>query len=41
MTKPMTVHWIDHIAIPTNDMNAISRWATAALGAQPGSYYGV
>ena len=41
MSRRMTLHWIDHVTIPTNDMNAISKWAVAALGAQPGSYYGV
>lgn len=37
----MTIHWIDHIAVPTNELNLWTQWAAATLGIRAGGFYGV
>ena len=40
-TGRMMPHWLDHAAIPTNDVDVFAKWAVRALGVRPGGYLGV
>ena len=37
----MTAHWLDHVAIPTNDLNVFTDWAVMTLGLRPGKFHGI
>lgn len=38
---PMTVYWLDHITIPTNDLTRWVKWGVRTLGLQPGPFEGL
>ncbi len=39
--QPGVVHWIDHMVLGTNDINAWVEWAVHAIGATPGRMAGL